>query len=390
MYIRILVRTKLQKYNLLYQWVTMRLGTSGFLMKDIYHAKQLELAIRRIEVGGTAYTIRPSFVLPRLVGWTKDAENPLFFRKFNVPFWALAEAFGHSAMYWYRLEQSLGRHNIVETTVQHPDNLPPHLAADEKHSWLSKTKVYIATICGWGCILGVSVAQKADETALSQSYGVFKAEAQALKPGYEPKTINTDAWSATRLALQSLFPSATLILCWLHIYISLRDRSKHKHGDVFRTVAEKLWYCYHAATQSVFSQRLRRLHEWVKDNPTLPDFMRDKLSKVYKQAEVFRAAYRFPFAQRTSNMVDRLMQRMERHLVSTQYFHGSHYSAELSIRGWALIHNFAPFNPYTVKQNQGWRSPAKVLNEFRYHDSWLQNLLISTSLVGKYQHPQKA
>ena len=118
--------------------------------------------------------------------------------------------------------------------------------------------------------------------------------------------------------------------------------------------------------------------------------MRDKLNKMYEQADAFRAGYIHPFAQRTSNMVDRLMQRMDRHLTSMQYFHGTTTSAELSIRGWALIQNFAPFNPHSIKQNMGWRSPAEALNQSRYHDNWLQNLLISTSLVGKYRPPQKA
>ena len=34
-------------------------------------------------------------------------------------------------MYWYRLEQSLGRFNIVGTTVKGPDSLPQDLLADE-------------------------------------------------------------------------------------------------------------------------------------------------------------------------------------------------------------------------------------------------------------------
>ena len=171
-------------------------------------------------------------------------------------------------------------------------------------------------------------------------------------------------------------------------------------------MADKLWHCYQAKTQSGFSQRLRHLCEWAKDNTQLPEFMREKLAKVYQQAAAFRIAYastslstsRFPLAHRTSNLIDRLIlrlrsaqvQRMDRHLFSTQYFHGDLRSAELSIRGWALIHNFAPFNPYTVKRHAGWRSPAEAMNQFRYHDNWLQNLLISTSLVGKYRPPQNA
>lgn len=362
---------------------------SGFQMKDIYRSDRFEFVIRRIAIAGTAYTIRPSFVLPNLVGRVSESEDALFLRKFDVPYWAIARVFGHSPMHWYRLEQTIGRYSLVETTVQKPEDLPEHLAADEKHSWLGKAKVFIATICAHGCILGASVADKADETALTESYGVFKSEAQALNPDYAPKSINVDGWLATSLALQALFPNVALILCFLHIYLSLRDRSKVKFSNELQTVSDKLWHCYRATTQAIFSQRLRRLCEWAKD-AAIPEFMRDKLTKLAQKADAFRVAYRFPFAHRTSNMVDRLMQRMNRHLTNTQYFHGTKLSAELSIRGWALIQNFAPFNPYTIEQNMGWRSPAEVLNQSRYHESWLQNLLISTSLVGKYRPPQKA
>ncbi|MFH0925564.1 MAG: hypothetical protein V1872_08050, partial [bacterium] len=71
-----------------------------------------------------------------------------------------------------------------------------------------------------------------------------------------------------------------------------------------------------------------------------------------------------------------------RHLFTICYFHGSLSSAELNIRGWALIHNFAPSNPLTVKKYNGFQSPAERLNQFRYHDNWLKNLLISASLGG--------
>ena len=87
-------------------------------------------------------------------------------------------------------------------------------------------------------------------------------------------------------------------------------------------------------------------------------------------------------------MVDRLMQRMDRHLFSTQYFHGSMNTAELSIRGWTLIQNFAPYNPQTIKKLNGSKSPAERLNQSGYHDNWLQNLLISASLGGYRSPPQ--
>jgi hypothetical protein len=94
----------------------------------------------------------------------------------------------------------------------------------------------------------------------------------------------------------------------------------------------------------------------------------------------YAAAYDHPGCHRTSNMLDRLMQRMDRHLFSTQYFHGSYTTAELNIRGWALIYNFTPSNPMTIKSILGKKSPADRLNGFSYHDNWLENLLISASL----------
>jgi len=359
----------------------------GFQMKDIYRSIRLDLAIRRISVQGIPYTVRPSFVMPHLTGYVKDAEKAMFLRKFSVPFRALAYIFGYSAMHRYRMEHTIGRYSIVETTVNHPEDLPEHLAADEKHSWHNGDKVYLPTVCGKGCILGVSATEKADEASLTEGYGVFKAEAQNLNPEYQPETVNTDGWAAARSALQTLFPATVLILCFLHVYLGIRDRCKRKFQALFYATSDKLWHCYQAVTKAEFSQRLRRLYEWSQQ-AELPDFMRSKLDKLYQHADDFRVGYIAPSAHRTSNMVDRLMQRMDRHLTQMQYFHGTTLSMNLSIRGWALIQNFAPFNPYTEEQHMGWRSPAEALNQSRYHENWLQNLLISTSLVSKYRPPQ--
>ena len=90
--------------------------------------------IRRIEVAGVAYTVRPSFLMPYITGVVEEIEKALFLRKFDVPFWALSYVFGKYPMYWYRLEQSVGRNSIVGTTVRDPGDIPQHLASDEKHT----------------------------------------------------------------------------------------------------------------------------------------------------------------------------------------------------------------------------------------------------------------
>jgi len=87
----------------------------GYELKDRRESRKTGLTIRRIELrDGTAYSVRPSFLMPYLSGRTDDVEAPLFLRKFGVPYWALAHVFGRDAMYWYRMETGLGRNSIVE------------------------------------------------------------------------------------------------------------------------------------------------------------------------------------------------------------------------------------------------------------------------------------
>ena len=359
----------------------------GYLMKDIYLSIKQDIAIRRIKVSGTSYTIRPSFVMPYLTGIVDEVEKALCLRKFSVPFWALSYVFGKNPMYWYRIEKSLGRNSIVGTTVRNPEDIPQHLAADEKHSWILGDKVYVATTVGKECILGASIAKDAGEEALKAAYQVFKDEARCLNPDYQAKRVTTDGWKATRNAWSYLFCSAVILCCFLHVFIKIRDRAKKKYNDIFLCVSSKLWDCYRAENKVQFSQRIRRLVEWCRKE-SVPSVILNPIGKLRKNIKAYSAAYDYPKAHRTSNMLDRLMQRMDRHLFSTQYFHGHLSEAELSIRAWALIQNFAPSNPQTVKKHDGYLSPAERLNRFRYHDNWLHNLLISASLGGYRSPPQ--
>ncbi|WP_231714128.1 hypothetical protein [Desulfosarcina ovata] len=360
---------------------------NGYRMKDLYYSKKQSIWIRRIKISGVAYTIRPSFVLPYLVGFVDEIEDAMFFRKFDIPFWAISRVFGKDPMYWYRIEQSIGRNSIVGTTVRNPQDVPEHLAADEKHTRILGEKTYVATTVGDGCILGAAVAKDAGEQALTDAYQVYKQEAQCIKPEYSPETVNMDGWKATRNAWQFLFPAVVIICCFLHVFIKIRDRAKKKYRDIFENATSKLWECYRAESKASFSQRIRRLYEWCEKN-AVPSVIIDPITKLRKNIAAYRVAYDHPKAHRTSNMVDRLMQRMDRHLYSTQYFHGSMDAAQLSIRGWTLINNFSPYNPRTVKLHNGFKSPAEQLNQFRYHNNWLQNLYVSASLGGYRRPPQ--
>lgn len=42
--------------------------SDGYRMKDFYYSKKQGISIRRIEIGDISYTIRPSFIMPYMVG----------------------------------------------------------------------------------------------------------------------------------------------------------------------------------------------------------------------------------------------------------------------------------------------------------------------------------
>ncbi len=361
---------------------------NGYELKDSRISKKLNVKVRRILVAGVSYSILPSFVMPYMTGFAKDVEKPLFLRKFALPFWAICHCFGKNEMYWYRIEVSLGRNSLVGTTIRSAQYLPRHVCADEKHTRLLGRKAYIPLTVARECVLGAGVVENANRQELQMAYGVFKQEARDINPDYSPQTVNTDGWRATVLSWLCLFKNIRIISCFLHIFIAIRDRSSKKHRDDFLETSEKLWDCYHSETKSSFSQKVRRLYEWSK-NRILPPVIADKIEKLHKNRALFSIAYDHPGAHRTSNMIDRSMRNLDRFLFSIQGFHGKLLSANMCVRSWALIHNFAPSNPNTILKYDGLKSPAERINDFRYHDNWLENLLISASLKGYRSSPQK-
>jgi hypothetical protein len=350
----------------------------GFKMKDKRQSAKQGLVIRRIIVGSIAWSIRPSFMMPYMTAGTENVEKALFMRKFAVPFWAIAYSYGRDPMFWFRISQSIGRHRVLATTIRNPDDLPEDLAADEKHTRLMGEKHYIATVVANEIVLSVDVSASAGTEDLTEAYGVFQKETKALNSDYTPKSVNIDGWKATMQAWKGLFPGIRIVLCFLHVFIGIRDRCSKKYRSIFSEVADKLWDCYRADTKKSFSQRVRRLKEWTQ-KMAVPQLIVEKIEKLGKKLPLYSSAYDSPGAHRTSNMLDRLMQRMDRHLFDMQFFHGEKASANRSIRSWALVQNFAPSNPNTVKKYQTFDSPADRFNRFSYPGNWLENLQISAS-----------
>jgi hypothetical protein len=354
----------------------------GYTLKDDRTSAKRGLRLRRIrcKATGQAFTVRPSFVLPYMAGWTDDVEKALFLRRFGVPFWGLSYVLGRDPSYWYRLEIGLGRNSIVGTTIRRVE-VPPDLVADEHHQRRDAEKVFIATVVAQGCCLGACVVDACDEAGLTEGYGLFRQEAQDVEPGYAPETVNTDGWQSTQLAWRALFPLVVLLRCFLHGWLSIRDGCK-KH-PAFQALSERVWGAYRAPHRRAFAQRLRRLREWAQR--TLSGEILERTLRLCGRSPEYGAAYAHPGGHRTSTMLDRVMRSMNAYFVGCQHLHGSAEATRLHARAWALLHNFAPWSPQGQRANDGYRCPAERLNRHRYHDNWLHNLLVSASLAG-YRH----
>jgi hypothetical protein len=352
----------------------------GYLLKDARVSKKLGLRLRRVrcKATGESFTVRPSFALPYMAGLAPDAEGPLFLRAFGVPFWALARVFGKDHGYWYRVEVALGRNSVAGTTLRRAD-VPGHLLADEHHQPRDGQKNYVATTVGAGCCLGAALAQTAGTEDLRDAYGVFKAEAQDVRPGYAPVTVSVDGWASTQQAWLLLFPLVVLLRCFLHGWLNIRSRGKL--SEAFVELSGKVWHAYHASDRRGFAQRLRRLWEWAQGQ-ALSAWLLEQVGKLCGRSKEYAEAYARPGGHRTSNMLDRVMRGMNRYFDSGQHLHGSAQACGLHVRAWALLSNYRPWHKAVARANGGWRCPAERLNRHRYHQDWLQNLLASASLAG--------
>ena len=322
-------------------------------------------------------TIKPSAIMPYMTGLTDEVEKALYLaHKYGVPPSGLTYVFGRNDSYWYRQMNHLGRYSLVQTTVQTAECLPSELLADEKHSRINREKCYVATTVGADCILGAAVSMSADEKGLSSAYQTFKDEAQRLAPDYTPKSVNIDGWSATQNSWSALFPLVVIIECILHAFISIRSCSKKKHKEVWDEIQTHFWDVYDAATKEAFTTQLELFQTWALDH--LSGTALKAVQKLKRKEAVFKKWFDHPAARRTSNMLDRHMEPMDRMLAQKRYFHGHLVTAERGIRAWALAHNFLPYVPRAGLDRQ-WTSPAHQLNKKSYHENWLHNLLVSTS-----------
>ena len=321
------------------------------------------------------WCLRPSFVTSYMNARTEDLDGPLLLLSIGVPLWVVCRIFGRDEMYWYRQLEQLGRNSLVGTTVQVSQEMPVHLAADEHHVDWCGDKGYLAMTAAQGCILGISLTDEADEPHLAQAYGAFAKEAQNVAADYRPKSVNTDGWWATQNAFLALFSSISIVLCFLHGFLKVRDRC-FKDFELHK----RIWEVYFASSSQEFHQRMEGFKAWFSSQQWKA-YVVEMTSKLWKRADQYAIAYEHPNCYRTSNQVDRPMNRIKRVLYSGRGLHGHRQSSERHLRGISLLNNFRPFAS-RAKLKRNATCPAHRLSGKVYSNNWVENLLLAASMRG--------
>jgi hypothetical protein len=101
--------------------------TGGYWLHGAISSEKQGLKQRRIllKANRQAYQIRPDGMMPYMVGTTDFVAKGLYLRERGVSYDGIAHVLGRSAMYWYKVTQSLSRISIVGATVKDPSLFPP-------------------------------------------------------------------------------------------------------------------------------------------------------------------------------------------------------------------------------------------------------------------------
>jgi hypothetical protein len=327
-----------EKYKLLFD----RDLSQGYQLHDIRYSRKMSLSYRRISIGKEIYTIHPSFVMPYWSGKVVDCRDGIMLYLRGTSLDSIVTCFGENQQKWLDRVNHLGRFSIVGTTVKSPDLLAESLTADEKITFLNGKEIYACVTVGEDCILGADLSLTEDEDGLKESYDIFKQESLNISPTYQPKSVNTDGWAATRKAWKGLFNEVILILCFLHSYIKIRSISKKEplKNELFNQV----WEAYNTENKTDFISKIAQID--INSLTVLA-----QVEKMKNNAHLFATSFDCE-GKRTSNMVDRAIKPMDKFLSNAQYFHGNLSSAQLTIRAFAIGYNFLPFCQRTIKSKK--------------------------------------
>jgi hypothetical protein len=354
----------------------------GYKFHDKIVSKKVKgLIIRRIRLkDGSVYQLVPSSIMPYLTGQTDQVSKGLLLRHWGVPYEIIALLLGRNATYWENNEESLARMSLIGS-ISKSNSIPENLAADEKITYWNGKEAYIALTSAQEVVLGAELSMKEDTEGLQQAYGIFQTEALACEPNYKPISVNLDGWKATNESWRNLFPSITIVLCFLHAFIKIRNVGKSLK-EKFYEIGTQIWDVYRQKTKEDFENSIAALLVWAESHVLDNQGVKAKIIDLCGKVSKFAVAYNYPQCYRTSNQIDRPMNLLERYLYQIRYFHGNRDSGNNKIRAWAMIYNFMPFTGRVQKRTEKPKKQSRFeeFNGFVYHKNWLQNLLIAGSM----------
>ena len=94
-----------------------------------------------------------------------------------------------------------------------------------------------------------------------------------------------------------------MVLCILHGFLKIRDRCRKA-----RELHRRVWDVYRAATAEEFRRLMNEFQQWCATQ-TWTASVREMLTKLWNKTESYVLAYDHPGCHRTSNAVDRPMNR---------------------------------------------------------------------------------
>src|SRR5262249_34223126 len=266
--------------------------------------QQQDLVLRRIRLNqtGEVFPLRPSVVLPSLIGRTEELETARSLRPWDVPLEARAEVFGRDAMDGDRAGRAFGRPNLVGTTIQAAEQMPRQRVAEEKITWRDNAEGWAPTTVGGGGHLGIRVTEHEARAALQPADGELAGEAAAVFPDDQPKSVCTDGWAATGEAWRTLVPRIPRIRWLPQSILNIRDRGR---GAWRRKLLAKAWRVSQAGDTRRVAPRTRRVREGSPIH--LTGVAATRVEKLCARGGSLLAADDCPGAAGTSNAGGRLV-----------------------------------------------------------------------------------